>query len=170
MVQSANKWLCDRYLLVKKTLLVLSAALIAALPVSGLMSGNAQAKSSPMWPFGSGCSLKEAGKTKSNNSKVCVKSGSTYKWVDVLRKNDVYNLSSFCSTTIKTESSGSVCGWNEKLFLSLVAEYRPKDICIDAMRQVVYELSRLTVSGYIKYPEVVSSSVREILKDTGCKK
>ena len=154
----------------KKRLVTLITGFVLLLSPLLSTTASAQAKTSPAWPFGSGCSSKELGKTKSNNSKVCVKSGSTYKWVNVLRKNDVYNLSSFCSTTIKSESSGSICGWNERLGLSLVAEYRPKDICIDSMRQVVYELSRLTVSGHIKYPEVVNSSVREILKDSGCTK
>ena len=134
------------------------------------MTASAQAKISPAWPFGSGCSVREVGKTKSSNSQVCVKSGNSYKWVKVLSKNDVYNLSPFCSQVIKSESSGAVCGWNERLGLQLVRRYRPKDICIEAIRQIVYLESQFYVTG--KYVDVgaVTAATNKILADTGCLK
>jgi hypothetical protein len=153
---------------VKKTFLVLTVAFTAAIPLSVATSESAQAKTSPVWPFGSGCSSKEVGKTKSGNSQVCVKSGGSYKWVKVLSKNDVYNLSPFCSQTIKSESSGAVCGWNEKLGLELVRRYRPKDICIEALRQIVYMESQIYVTGKYVDSGAVTAATNKILTDTGC--
>lgn len=152
----------------KKWLAVLITGFV--LPLSPFVSTTASAmeKNSPAWPFGSKCSLKELGKTKSSNSQVCVKSGNSYKWVKVLSKNDVYNLSPFCSQTIKSESSGAVCGWNEELGLALVREHRPKDICIAAMRQIVYMQSRFYVTGSYVSSTEVSAAVNKILTDTGC--
>ena len=159
---------CDSSLGMKKALLVLAAAFTASFSFSVATSENAQAKTSPVWPFGSGCSSKEVGKTKSSKSQVCVKSGNSYKWVKVLSKNDVYNLSAFCSQTIKSESSGAVCGWNEKLGLALVTNYRPKDICIEAMRQIVYMQSQFYVTGRYVSSTEVTAATHKILADTGC--
>ena len=159
---------CDSSLGMKKTLLVLTMTFTTAFSFSVAKSESAHAKTSPAWPFGSGCSAKEVGKTKSSNSQVCVKSGRSYKWVKVLSKNDVYNLSPFCSQTIKSESSGAVCGWNEKLGLALVTNYRPKDICIKAMRQIVYMQSQFYVTGRYVSSTEVTAATHKILADTGC--
>lgn len=152
----------------KKRLAVLITGFVLLLSPFSPTAASAQAKISPAWPFGSGCSSKEVGKTKSNKSQVCVKSGSSYKWVNVLSKNDVYNLSPFCSQTIKSESSGAVCGWNEKLGLALVTNYRPKDICIEAMRQIVYMQSQFYVTGRYVSSTEVTAATKKILTDTGC--
>ena len=159
---------CDSSLGMKKALLVLTVTCTAAFSFSVAKSESAQAKTSPAWPFGSGCSVKEVGKTKSSNSQVCVKSGNSYKWVKVLSKNDVYNLSPFCSQVIKSESSGAVCGWNERLGLELVRRYRPKDICIEAIRQIVYLESQFYVTGRYVDVGAVTAATNKILADTGC--
>jgi hypothetical protein len=154
----------------KKRLAVLITGFVLLLSPILTTTASAQEKTSPAWPFGSGCSSKEVGKTKSGNSRVCVKSGGSYKWVKVLSKNDVYNLSPFCSQTIKSESSGAVCGWNEKLGLELVRRYRPKDICIEALRQIVYMESQIYVTGrYVDSGSATAASYK-ILADTGCYK
>ena len=152
----------------KKRLAVLITGFVILLSPFLSTTASAQAKTSPAWPFGSGCSSKELGKTKSNNSQICVKSGNSYKWVKVLSKNDVYDLSPFCSQTIKSERSGAACGWNEKLGLALVANNRPKDICIKAMRQIVYEQAQMDASGRYVSSAEVSASAYKILADTGC--
>ena len=136
-----------------------------------LMSApSANAENAPSWPFGSGCSSKEIGKTKSNGKQVCIKQGSSYKWVATLTKKDVYDLSAFCSTTIKSESSGAVCGWNEKIGLKLVSENAPRDLCIEAFRKVVYFEAEQYVTGRSVYVEVVTAGVKEIFTSVGCKK
>jgi hypothetical protein len=152
----------------KKILLVITLCFMLAIALSVAPSSYAHAKSSPTWPFGSGCSAKEVGKTKSSKSQVCVKSGRSYKWVKVLSKNDVYNLSPFCSQVIKSESSGAVCGWNERLGLELVKRYRPKDICIEAIRQIVYLESQFYVTGRYVDVGAVTAATNKILADTGC--
>ena len=152
----------------KKRLAVLITGFALLLSPFLPMTASAQAKTSPAWPFGSGCSVKEVGKTKSSNSQVCVKSGNSYKWVKVLSMNDVYNLSPFCSQVIKSESSGAVCGWNERLGLELVRRYRPKDICIEAIRQIVYLESQFYVTGRYVDVGAVTAATNKILADTGC--
>ena len=152
----------------KKRLAVLITGFVLLISPFLSTTASAQAKTSPAWPFGSGCSVKEVGKTKSSNSQVCAKSGGSYKWVKVLSKNDVYNLSPFCSQVIKSESSGAVCGWNERLGLELVRRYRPKDICIEAIRQIVYTESQFYVTGRYVDVGAVTAATNKILADTGC--
>lgn len=152
----------------RKTFVVLIACLTSVLILPLSLANQAQASDSPSWPFGSSCKSNEVGRTKSNNSQVCVKSGNSYKWVKVLSKKDVYSLSSFCSTTIKSESSGAVCGWNEKLGVFLASKFAPRDICIDALRQVVYMESPYYVTGGYVDTGFITESVYKILETNGC--
>ena len=129
---------------------------------------NASAKEIPTWPFGSNCKVSELGKSKSNGSQVCIKQGNSYKWVKTLSTKDVYDFAPFCLLTINGEVSGSVCGWTENIGLKLVPRYVPKDLCIGALRKIVYLESRYYVSGKYVDTSNLPSQVYKILADEGC--
>lgn len=153
----------------KKVLAVGIGLTLSLLIVSPSREGALAAKS-PAWPFGSGCKASQVFKTRNSNKEVCANQNGKYKWVKTLQPKDVYDLSSFCSTTIKVEASGALCGWNERWGLFLVRAFRPRDNCVELLRQIVYKEADLYVSNPVLATDLVATFIQEAQRSYGCTK
>ena len=133
-------------------------------------SQGVSASNSPAWPFGSACKASELWKNRNSNKEVCAKQNGKYKWVKTLQSKDVYDLSTFCSTTIKVEASGALCGWNEEWGLFFVKLFRPRDNCVELLRQLVYKEADYYARDPYNGPNIVTSWFTTAQKSSGCTK
>jgi len=128
------------------------------------------ASNSPEWSFGSGCKASELWKTRNSKNEVCANQSGKYKWVKTLKSKDVYDLSTFCSTTIKVEASGALCGWNEQWGLTFVKASAPRDNCIELLRQLVYKEAEHYARDPYNASNIVSAWFKTAQKSSGCAK
>jgi len=102
--------------------------------------------SSETAPSNSRCKAKDAGKTRSNGSLVCIRSASTYFWSKVFSQNDVIQFADFCSKYL----TAGLCGGLERTAYRWIdSRARGADQCVRLLRQWVYQIKTDLDSGVL---------------------
>ena len=97
-------------------------------------------------PSNSRCKAKDAGKTRSNGSLVCIRSASTYAWSKVFSQNDVIQFADFCSKYLTVGLCGSL---ERTAYLWIDSRARGADQCVRLLRQWVYQIKTDLDSGVL---------------------
>lgn len=97
-------------------------------------------------PSNSRCKAKDAGKTRSNGSLVCIRSVSTYSWSRVFSQNDVIQFADFCSKFLTVGLCGSL---ERTAYLWIDSRARGSDQCVRLLRQWVYQIKTDLDSGVL---------------------
>lgn len=98
-------------------------------------------------PKNSRCKAKDAGKTRSNGSLVCIRTASTYSWSKVFGQNDAIQFANFCSKYLTVPLCGSL---ERTAYLWIDSRARGSDQCVRLLRQWVYQLRTDLDSGVLK--------------------
>jgi len=97
-------------------------------------------------PNNSKCKSKDAGKTRSGGSLVCIRSATTYSWSKVFAQNDVIQFADFCSKYLTVALCGSL---ERTAYLWIDSRARGADQCVRLLRQWVYQIKTDLDSGVL---------------------
>ena len=97
-------------------------------------------------PNNSKCKSKDAGKTRSGGSLVCIRSATTYSWSKVFAQNDVIQFADFCSKYLAVALCGSL---ERTAYLWIDSRARGADQCVRLLRQWVYQIKTDLDSGFL---------------------